>query len=90
VNIVGTAHEHLCQALMGGSVIMLGLFWGSDGILHRLNSPYSGAKILAGASAGEIIFYDPESRLDEAQYRSCMVKPDRQTVGRYRGTPDAS
>jgi glutamate synthase domain-containing protein 3 len=75
VNIVGTAHEHICQAFMGGSVIMLGLFWGSDGILHRLNSPYSGAKILAGASAGEILFYDPKNRLDEAQYRSCMVKP---------------
>jgi glutamate synthase domain-containing protein 3 len=75
VNIVGTAHEHLCQALMGGSMILLGLFWGSDGILHRLNSPYSGAKILAGASAGEILFYDPKNRLDEAQYRSCMVKP---------------
>jgi glutamate synthase domain-containing protein 3 len=75
VNIVGTAHEHICQAFMGGSVIMLGLFWGSDGILHRLNSPYSGAKTLAGASAGEILFYDPKSRLDEAQYRSCMVTP---------------
>jgi glutamate synthase domain-containing protein 2/FAD/FMN-containing dehydrogenase/glutamate synthase domain-containing protein 3/ferredoxin len=75
VNIVGTAHEHLCQALMGGSVIMLGLFWESDGILHRLNSPYSGAKILAGASAGEIIFYDPNGTLEEAQYRSCLVNP---------------
>jgi len=75
VNIVGTAHEHLCQALMGGSVIMLGLFWGNDGILHRMESPYKGGKILAGASAGEIIFYDPKGRLEEAQYRSCKVKP---------------
>jgi glutamate synthase domain-containing protein 3 len=75
VNIVGTAYEHLCQALMGGSVIMLGLFWGNDGILHQMDSPYKGGKILAGASAGEILFYDPKSRLEEAQYRSCMVKP---------------
>jgi glutamate synthase domain-containing protein 3 len=75
VNIVGTAYEHLCQALMGGSVIMLGLYWGNDGILHRMDSPYKGGKILAGASAGEIIFYDPKERLEEAQYKSCLVHP---------------
>jgi glutamate synthase domain-containing protein 2/glutamate synthase domain-containing protein 3/glutamate synthase domain-containing protein 1 len=75
VNIVGTAYEHLCQAFMGGSVIMLGLSWGDDGILHRMDSPYKGGKILAGASAGEIIFYDPKGKLDEAQYKSCVVHP---------------
>jgi glutamate synthase domain-containing protein 2/FAD/FMN-containing dehydrogenase/glutamate synthase domain-containing protein 3/ferredoxin len=75
VNIVGTAYEHLCQALMGGSVIMLGLFRGSDGILRRMPSPYSGAKILAGASAGEAIFYDPSGRLEEAQYKGCVSQP---------------
>jgi glutamate synthase domain-containing protein 2/FAD/FMN-containing dehydrogenase/ferredoxin len=75
VNIVGTAYEHLCQALMGGSLIMLGLYWGNDGILHRMDSPYKGGKILAGASAGEIVFYDPKGRLDEAQYKSCLVHP---------------
>ncbi len=75
VNIVGTAYEHLCQAFMGGSVIMLGLFRGNDGILHRMPSPYSGAKILAGASAGEAIFYDPSRRLEEAQYKGCVLRP---------------
>jgi glutamate synthase domain-containing protein 3 len=74
VNIVGTAYEHICQAFMGGSVIMLGLYWGTDGILHRMDSPYKGGKILAGASAGEIVFYDPMGRLDEAQYKSCLVQ----------------
>jgi glutamate synthase domain-containing protein 3 len=74
VNIVGTAYEHLCQALMGGSLIMLGLFRGYDGILRRMPSPYSGAKILAGASAGEAIFYDPNGRLEEAQYKSCFAQ----------------
>jgi len=74
VNLVGTAYEHLCQALMGGSVMMLGLSWRNDGTLHRMDSPYKGGKILAGASAGEIVFYDPKGRLDEAQYKSCMVK----------------
>jgi len=75
VNIVGTAYEHLCQALMGGSVLVLGLFRGYDGILHRMDSPYKGAKILAGASAGEVLFYDPDVRLDKAQYKGCVVQP---------------
>lgn len=75
VNIVGTAYEHLCQAFMGGSVLLLGLFRGYDGILHRMDSPYKGAKILAGASAGEAIFYDPNDRLEEAQYKGCAVHP---------------
>ncbi len=74
VNIVGTAYEHLCQAFMGGSVIMLGLYRGNDGLLRRMDSPYKGAKILAGASAGEIIFYDPQKRLEDAQYKSSMVR----------------
>jgi len=75
VNIVGTAYEHLGQALMGGSVLMLGLFRGYDGILYRMDSPYKGAKILAGASAGEVIFYDPKYRLQEAQYQGCRIEP---------------
>ncbi len=78
VNIVGTAYEHLCQALMGGSVIVLGLYRGNDGILHRMESPYLGAKILAGASAGEVIFYDSMRRLEEAQHRSGRVDPIHQ------------
>ena len=75
VNLVGTAYEHLCQAFMGGSVILLGLFRRYDGILHQMESPYGGAKILAGASAGEVIFYDPQKRLEEAQYKGCAVQP---------------
>jgi glutamate synthase domain-containing protein 3 len=75
VNLVGTAFEHLCQALMGGSVIMLGLSRDSDGALRRMPSPYGGAKILAGASAGEVIFYDAKGKLDEAQYKGCLSNP---------------
>ena len=40
VNIVGTAYEHLCQALMGGSVIMLGLFRGTMESCAEWPSPY--------------------------------------------------
>jgi len=56
-------------------VIVLGLFRGNDGILRRRPSPYSGAKLLAGASAGEVIFYDPSGRLEEAQYNGCVSRP---------------
>ena len=75
VNLVGTAVEHLCQALMGGSVILLGLYREPDGTLHTLESPYSGAKILAGASAGEVIFFDPHGKLAEAQYQGSKAHP---------------
>ena len=75
VNVVGTAYEHLCQALMGGSVMMLGLFRTHDGLLRRMDSPYRGAKILAGASAGEVIFYDPKKKIDKAQHPSCTTQP---------------
>ena len=37
--------------------------------------PTEAGKILAGASAGEIIFFDPEGRLEEAQYKSCREQP---------------
>jgi hypothetical protein len=60
---------------MGGSVLMLGLFRGYDGMIHRMDSPYKGAKILAGASAGEAVFYDPNRRLEEAQYKGCAAHP---------------
>jgi glutamate synthase domain-containing protein 3 len=75
VNLVGTAVEHLCQALMGGSVLLLGLFREPDGSLHTLESPYSGAKILAGASAGEVIFFDPRGKLQDAQYQGSEARP---------------
>lgn len=75
VNIVGTGYEHLGQALMGGSILMLGLYRDYEGKLNRRPSPYSGNKILAGASAGEVIFYDPFHRLEGGQYEGCTVQP---------------
>jgi glutamate synthase domain-containing protein 2/FAD/FMN-containing dehydrogenase/ferredoxin len=86
VNLVGTAVEHLCQALMGGSVILLGLYRQPDGTLHTLESPYGGAKILAGASAGEVIFFDPHGRLAEAQYQGSKAHPvDEKKWGEISG-----
>jgi hypothetical protein len=40
-----------------------------------MDSPYKGAKILAGASAGEVIFFDPKGRIDKAQYGACVERP---------------
>ena len=54
---------------------MLGLFRDHEGHIHRRPSPYRGGKILAGASAGEVLFYDPERKIEEAQHHGCMVKP---------------
>jgi hypothetical protein len=65
----------LAQALMGGSILMLGLFRDHAGNLHRKPSPYVGGKILAGASAGETLFYDPNRRIEKAQYHGCSTKP---------------
>jgi glutamate synthase domain-containing protein 2/FAD/FMN-containing dehydrogenase/ferredoxin/glutamate synthase domain-containing protein 3 len=75
VNVVGTAYEHLAQALMGGSIMMLGLFRDHAGNIHRKPSPYVGGKILAGASAGETLFYDPIRAIKKAQHHGCNVKP---------------
>jgi hypothetical protein len=75
VNVVGTAYEHLGQALMGGSIMMLGLYRDHEGRIHQRPSPYRGGKILAGASAGEVVFYDPDRKIEKAQHHGCMVKP---------------
>ena len=58
--------NHNNYQLMGGSVMLPGLFRDHDGILHRTPSPYGGAKILAGASGGDVILHDPKRRLEEA------------------------
>ena len=54
---------------------MLGLFRDHEGKIHRRPSPYRGGRILAGASAGEALFYDSDRKIEEAQHHGCMVKP---------------
>jgi len=55
--------------------MMLGLFRDHEGLLRQMATPYRGAKILAGASAGEVLFYDPKKRLEEAQFQSGRLNP---------------
>ncbi|MCG8608117.1 glutamate synthase-related protein [bacterium] len=68
VVIVGSAMEYLTESLMGGMVLMLGLEWDRTGILRRKYLPFSGNSILAGASAGKVIIYDPDARIEKQQY----------------------
>ncbi|MFQ5752713.1 MAG: hypothetical protein ACE5HI_12015, partial [bacterium] len=60
VVIVGSAMEYLAESLMGGMVLMLGLEWDENGTLRRKYLPFAGNSILAGASAGKVIVYDPD------------------------------
>ena len=43
--------------------------------LHCRPSLPLGGKILAGASAGEVLFYDPNRKIGKAQDHGCAVKP---------------
>jgi glutamate synthase domain-containing protein 2/glutamate synthase domain-containing protein 3/glutamate synthase domain-containing protein 1/Pyruvate/2-oxoacid:ferredoxin oxidoreductase delta subunit len=68
VVIVGSAMEYLAESLMGGMVLMLGLEWDEAGVLRRKYVPFAGNSILAGASAGKVIIYDPDDRILPEQY----------------------
>jgi glutamate synthase domain-containing protein 3/glutamate synthase domain-containing protein 1 len=72
VVIVGTAMEYLAESLMGGMVLVLGLEWDAKGVLRRKYLPFAGNSILAGASAGKVIVYDPDDRLEKEQYTGAV------------------
>jgi len=72
VVIVGSAMEYLAESLMGGMVLMLGLEWDEVGVLRRKYLPFAGNSILAGASAGKVIIYDPDDRILPEQYANAM------------------
>ena len=72
VVIVGTAMEYLAESLMGGTVVVLGLDWNEHGQLVRMLRPYAGGSLLAGASAGKVIIYDPFNEIQPAQYPNAV------------------
>ncbi len=72
VVIVGSAMEYLAESLMGGMVLMLGLEWDEQGVLRRKYLPFAGNSILAGASAGKVIIYDPDDRITKAQFANAL------------------
>jgi glutamate synthase domain-containing protein 3 len=72
VVIVGSAMEYLAESLMGGMVLMLGLEWDEQGVLRRKYLPFAGNSILAGASAGKVIIYDPDDRVSPTQFANAL------------------
>jgi glutamate synthase domain-containing protein 2/FAD/FMN-containing dehydrogenase/glutamate synthase domain-containing protein 3/glutamate synthase domain-containing protein 1/Fe-S-cluster-containing dehydrogenase component len=72
VVIVGSAMEYLAESLMGGMVLMLGLEWDERGVLRRKYLPFAGNSILAGASAGKVIIYDPDDRVVPTQFANAI------------------
>jgi glutamate synthase domain-containing protein 3 len=72
VFIVGAPMEYLAESLMGGTIVVMGLDWNEQGELVRMLRPFPGNSILAGASAGKVILYDPCNQVEPAQYPSAV------------------
>jgi glutamate synthase domain-containing protein 3/glutamate synthase domain-containing protein 1 len=72
VFIVGAPMEYLAESLMGGTIVVMGLDWNEQGELVRMLRPFPGNSILAGASAGKVILYDPFNQVEPAQYPNAV------------------
>jgi len=72
VVIVGSAMEYIAESLMGGMVLTLGLEWDEQGVLRRKYLPFAGNSILAGASAGKVVIYDPDDRITKTQFANAL------------------
>jgi hypothetical protein len=68
ITILGSATKYLGESLMGGNFFFGGLHFNNKGKLLFNERPYFGTKMLGGASRGNLVFFDPENRLLEAQY----------------------
>jgi hypothetical protein len=74
VTIFGSATKYLGESLMGGNFFFGGLHFDGKGKLRFNERPYFGTKMLGGASRGNMVFFDPENRLIEAQYVHGKIK----------------
>ncbi|NUQ40251.1 MAG: FAD-binding protein [Calditrichaceae bacterium] len=68
IHILGSASKYCGESLMGGDFFFGGLYFDSKGKLRMQERPYRGTKLLGGASRGNMLFFDPENRLDPHQY----------------------
>jgi len=72
VFIVGAPMEYLAESLMGGTIVVMALDWNEKGELIHMLRPFPGNSILAGASAGKVILYDPFNQVEPAQHPSAV------------------
>lgn len=68
ISILGSASKYAGESLMGGDFFFGGMYFGPDGKLCLQDRPYRGTKLMGGASRGNMLFFDPENRLDQNQY----------------------
>jgi len=74
VSILGSATKYAGESLMGGNFLFAGLHFDHKGRLQFNERPYLGTKMFGGASRGNFLFFDPENRLVDAQYRHGQIK----------------
>lgn len=68
IHILGRASKYCGEFLMGGDFFFGGLSFDHKGQLKIQDRPYRGTKLLGGASRGNMLFFDPNNRLDPSQY----------------------
>ncbi len=68
ISILGSASKYAGESLMGGDFFFGGLYFDETGQLRVQDRPYRGTKMMGGASRGNMLFFDPNNRLDPHQY----------------------
>ena len=71
--ILGSASKYCGESLMGGDFFFGGMYFDHDGTLRLEERPYRGTKLMGGASRGNMLFFDPENRLDARQHRDGKI-----------------
>jgi hypothetical protein len=74
IHILGSASKYCGESLMGGDFFFGGLYFDNAGQLRIQDRPYRGTKLMGGASRGNMLFFDPDNRLDPHQYAHGKLK----------------
>lgn len=82
VVINGTCLDYLAESFMagdalhgGGFVIVNGVFFDDDGVLHEMETPYPGGNLFSLASGGAIYIRDPQQRVTADQLNGGEFAP---------------
>jgi hypothetical protein len=68
IHVFGSASKYAGESLMGGNFFFGGLYFDFQGQLTIQDRPYRGTKLLGGASRGNMLFFDPNNRLEPSQF----------------------